>query len=158
MPRWPTAIGLGAAARATAISPARPGLRMSAAAARTPPTIQAGSPPACSTRPKPISTMTPLTAISILAAVPISPNPLHRPKNAKAGAHATAFFFGDEAALDDDDLGADRHALVKVDQLLVAHADAARRHSLPDRPGFVRAMDAVERGAEIHGARAQRII
>src|SRR4029077_839401 len=102
------------------------GLRMSAAADK-PVTIRAGNPPACSTRPKPISTMTPPTAISIWAAVPTSPDRRHRKCQGRRSCDGL-FCLAIEAVLDDDDLGADRDALVKLDDILVAHADAARRH------------------------------
>src|SRR5436305_13413183 len=39
----------------------------------------------------------------------------------------------------------DAHAIVKVDYVIVGHADAAGRHRLSDRLRLVRAMDAVER-------------
>src|SRR5882672_7338412 len=55
------------------------------------------------------------------------------------------------------DLGADLDAAVEVDDVLIAHADAARGHLRADGPGLVRAVDAVERRAEIHRARAERI-
>src|SRR3954470_17906261 len=63
-----------------------------------------------------------------------------------------------ETRLDHDHLGADLDLLVEVDDVLVAHADAAGRHRLSDRPRLVGAVDAVERRAEIHGAGAQRIL
>ena len=57
-----------------------------------------------------------------------------------------------------DHLGADADAAVEVDHVLVGHAEAARRYGLADGLGLVRAVDAVERGAEIHRARAERIV
>src|SRR4051812_30786784 len=59
---------------------------------------------------------------------------------------------------DHDDLGANPHALVEIGHVLVAHADAAGGNRSADRPGLVRAVDAVERGAKIHRARAKRIV
>ena len=56
-----------------------------------------------------------------------------------------------------DDLRADLHAAVEVDHVVVEQAEAARRHRLSDRLRLVRAVDAVERGAEIHRARTERI-
>src|SRR6185437_7802344 len=56
------------------------------------------------------------------------------------------------------DLRADLYAIVEVDDIGVAHADAAGRHVLTDRPGLVRAVDTVQRRAEIHRARAQGIV
>src|SRR5262249_62216947 len=50
------------------------------------------------------------------------------------------------------------HALVEVDDIVIGEPEAARRHRLPDRLGLVRAVDAVERGAEIERARAERIV
>src|SRR6185503_18851879 len=52
----------------------------------------------------------------------------------------------------------DLDLLIEVDDVFVAHADAARRHRLADGPGLVRAVDAVQRRAEIHGAGAERIL
>src|SRR5215470_5327767 len=59
---------------------------------------------------------------------------------------------------DNDHLGADLDATVKVDHVLVAHPDAAGRDLGADGPGLVRAVDAVERRTEIHRARAERIV
>src|SRR3954451_22862081 len=56
-----------------------------------------------------------------------------------------------------DDLGADIDAAVEIDDVLVAHADAARGDVGADGPGFVGAVDTVKRRAEIHRARAERI-
>src|SRR6478735_8484186 len=56
------------------------------------------------------------------------------------------------------DLRADLYAIVEVDDIGVAHADAAGRHVLTDRPGLVRAVDTVQRRAEIHRARPQGIV
>src|SRR5688572_30868412 len=42
-------------------------------------------------------------------------------------------------------LGADRHAVVEMDHVLVDHADAAGRDALADRMGLRRAVDAIER-------------
>src|SRR5680860_177139 len=44
----------------------------------------------------------------------------------------------------DDDLGAFFDAFIKVDDVLVHHADAARRHAQADRPGLRGAVDAVD--------------
>src|SRR5258708_3384165 len=57
-----------------------------------------------------------------------------------------------------DDLGADVDAAVQVDHVLIAHPDAARRYVGADGPWLVRAVNAVQRGAEIHGAGAERIL
>ncbi len=59
---------------------------------------------------------------------------------------------------DHDDFGADLHAAVKVDDVGVAQANATRRHLGADRPGLVGAVNAIERGAEIERARAERIV
>src|SRR5262249_16876246 len=60
-----------------------------------------------------------------------------------------------------DDLGANRCALVEVDDILVDHADAAGGNALPDGPWLDRAVDPIERVfgvlPKVHGARAQRI-
>jgi hypothetical protein len=49
-------------------------------------------------------------------------------------------------------------ALIKVDHVLVRHADAARRNRLSDRIRFIGAMDSIECAREIHGARAEGIV
>src|ERR1700722_3314082 len=49
-------------------------------------------------------------------------------------------------------------ALIKVDHVLVRHADAARRNRLSDRIRFIGAVDSIECAREIHGARAERIV
>src|SRR5690606_26872370 len=59
---------------------------------------------------------------------------------------------------DDDDLGADLHALIKVDDVLIAHPEAAGRNGLADRVRLVRAVNAIEAVAEIKRARAERIV
>src|SRR5580692_3845276 len=59
---------------------------------------------------------------------------------------------------DDDDPRADIDAAVEVDHVLVAHPDAAGRHVGADGPGFVGAVNAVERRPEIHRAGAERIL
>src|SRR5438552_1673775 len=41
--------------------------------------------------------------------------------------------------------------------ILVAHADAAGGDRITDRPGRIGAVDAVKRGAKIHGASAERV-
>src|SRR5258705_13969799 len=58
---------------------------------------------------------------------------------------------------DHDHAGADPDPFVEIDHVLVAHADAARRHRRADRPGLVRSVNAVERGAELHSERAERV-
>ena len=60
--------------------------------------------------------------------------------------------------LEHDDGGADLDAIVEVDHVLVAQADAARRDLVTDGPGLVGAVDAVERRAEIKRARAERVV
>ena len=55
------------------------------------------------------------------------------------------------------DLGAERHAIVEIRDVLVGEADAARRHALADGRRRVGAVDAEQGIAEIHGARAERI-
>src|SRR5258707_13929853 len=59
---------------------------------------------------------------------------------------------------EDDHLRADLDPVVEVDHVLVEHADAARRYRVADRVRLVRAVDAVERGAEIHDARAELVL
>src|SRR5262245_37718625 len=55
-------------------------------------------------------------------------------------------------------LGADLDPFIEIDHVLVAHADAAGRDRRSDRPGLVRAVDTIERRAEIHRAGAERIL
>src|SRR5215831_1841214 len=55
------------------------------------------------------------------------------------------------------DLGADMHAVIEIDHVLVDQADAARGHVLADRLRRVGAVDAVHRAAEIHGTGAEGI-
>src|SRR6476659_2645888 len=52
-----------------------------------------------------------------------------------------------------DDPGADPHAIVEVDHVVIEQSKAARRHRLADRFRLVRAVNAIKRGAEIHRAR-----
>ena len=59
---------------------------------------------------------------------------------------------------DHDDLGADLHPLVKIDDVLVAHTDAARGYICADGPWLVRAVNAIKARAKIKGARAERIV
>src|ERR1700694_5285724 len=59
---------------------------------------------------------------------------------------------------DHDDAGADIDAAIEIDHVLVAHPDAARRDVGTDGPGFVGAMDAIERRTQIHGAGAERVL
>src|SRR5580704_11232488 len=59
---------------------------------------------------------------------------------------------------DHDDPGADIDAAIEVDDILIAHPDAARRHVGTDRPGFVGTVDTVERRPQIHRAGAERIL
>src|SRR5258708_5738020 len=54
--------------------------------------------------------------------------------------------------------GADADPVVEIGDVLVGHAKAARRYRLADGLGLVRAVDAIQRRAEIHGAGAQRIV
>ena len=64
---------------------------------------------------------------------------------------------GGGAAGQHDHAGADLDAVEQVRDILVQHADAARGDELADRRGLVGAVDAIDGGAEIHRARAQRI-
>ncbi len=53
---------------------------------------------------------------------------------------------------------ADRHPLVEIRHVHVAHAETAGRFRLTDRVRIGRAVDPVERAAEIHRVRAERIV
>src|SRR5262249_39528726 len=56
-----------------------------------------------------------------------------------------------------DHLGADRHAVVEIDDLFVHQPEAARRYRMSDRLGRVGAVNAIDRLAEIERAGAERI-
>src|SRR6201988_5279375 len=58
---------------------------------------------------------------------------------------------------DHDDLGADIDPTVEVDHVFVAHPDATGRDRGADGPWLVGAVNAIERRAEIHRARAEWI-
>ena len=53
---------------------------------------------------------------------------------------------------------ANPRALIKVNHVLVCHADAARRNRLPDRIRFIGPMDSIECACQIHGPGPQRIV
>src|SRR5882672_528630 len=61
------------------------------------------------------------------------------------------------AARHHDHTGSDLRAVKQVGDVLIQHADAARRHEFADRRWLVGAVDAVHGGTEIHGAGAERI-
>src|SRR5262249_57686974 len=56
-----------------------------------------------------------------------------------------------------DHFRANLHSVVQVDDVQVCEADAATRHLLADCGRRVRAMDAILRTADVHGARTERI-
>src|SRR5215204_6570670 len=57
-----------------------------------------------------------------------------------------------------DHFRANTHTIVEVDHILVGHADAPRGDRLADGLGLVRAVDAIERPADVQGASAKRIV
>src|SRR3984957_6247856 len=59
--------------------------------------------------------------------------------------------------LPDDHLRADRHAVVKVNHVVVHQTKAARRNCVSDRLQLVGAVNAIDGAAEIHRSRAERI-
>src|SRR4051812_34837457 len=59
--------------------------------------------------------------------------------------------------LPDDDFDADRHALVKVGNVGINQPEAAGRNGGADRVRPVGAVNAVDRGAEVHGPRPERV-
>src|SRR5436305_1257322 len=59
--------------------------------------------------------------------------------------------------LPDNHLGADGHALIEVGDIGVDQPETARRDGGADRVGPVGAVDAVDGGAEIHRAGAERV-
>ena len=63
----------------------------------------------------------------------------------------------DVLILPDDDLGADRHAVVEIRHVVIDQPEAAGRNGLADGLRRVGAVDAVDGVAEIHGARAERV-
>src|SRR4051812_47820166 len=65
-------------------------------------------------------------------------------------------------ALADDDLRVQGNSVVKVDDVDVAHPDAARGHRMADLLRLVRAVDAIERVlvalVKVERARAERVV
>src|SRR5881394_1306140 len=122
----------------------------------------ARSVPACSTRRQAtaISMAARLTSEAISAAMAAATAPERRPATKQKAAGDGGLFYSAlcEARLDHHHLGADLDLFVEVDDVLVAHADAAGRHRMSDRPRLVGAVDAVERGAKVHRARTQRVL
>src|SRR3954451_20264568 len=57
-----------------------------------------------------------------------------------------------------DDPRSDARTAVEVDPIVVGHPDAAGRDRLADRLRLVRAMDAVKRAGQIHGAGAEWVV
>src|SRR5579859_3159214 len=68
----------------------------------------------------------------------------------------------DRTSREHDDFGADRRAIVQIDHIFVAHANAAGGHVMADSVGLIGAVNAVERVdlalPQIECARAERII
>ena len=56
------------------------------------------------------------------------------------------------------DPGTDPDPVVKIHDIVIGHSDAAGGHGLTDRVRFIRAVDPVQRSAEIHGSCAERIV
>src|SRR5438445_316069 len=56
------------------------------------------------------------------------------------------------------DRGSNIDPFIEIDHVLVAHADAARRHRTADCPWLVGAVDAVFGGADIERAGAERVL
>src|SRR5262245_16185830 len=54
-------------------------------------------------------------------------------------------------------LGSNRHAAIKVGNVIIDHPEASRRHRLTDRLRRVGAVDAVDGRADVERARAERI-
>src|SRR5258705_13142924 len=54
--------------------------------------------------------------------------------------------------------GADGDAVVEIGDVFVGHAETAGRYRLADRVRLVGAVNAIKRRAEIHGARAKRVV
>src|ERR1700682_3762185 len=156
---------------AAEIWPAKPASTTSAAISTELVVVVEAAVPACSTAPRTMGRLTRPTRMSeastTAAAIPAAAIPAvatrsagsaRRRRNKKAAPNGRPFRFraGGEQS-DHHDLGSDPDPVVEIDDVLVAHADAARGNRGADRPGLVRAVDAVEGRAEIHGARAERI-
>src|SRR5579872_3915659 len=60
-------------------------------------------------------------------------------------------------SLFDDDARSDRHAIKEIDDVIVDQPEAARRDGVAYRLGLVRAMDTIDRLAQVQSARAQGI-
>src|SRR5262245_15527415 len=58
---------------------------------------------------------------------------------------------------ENDNPGTHVRPRIEIDNVLVQHADASARNLLADRGWSVRSMNAVDRAADVHRARAQRI-
>src|SRR5258708_1334042 len=54
--------------------------------------------------------------------------------------------------------GANGDAVVEIGYVFVGHAEASGRYRLADRVWFVRAVNAIKRRAQIHGAGAERVV
>src|SRR6476619_1962148 len=63
----------------------------------------------------------------------------------------------DFRTLPDDHLGAHRNAVVEIGDIRVGQPETARRHRGADGLRLVGAVNAIDRGAEIHRAGAERI-
>src|SRR3984885_8340860 len=62
------------------------------------------------------------------------------------------------ALLPDHDHGADGDAIIQVGHVFIGHANATGGYRMADGFRPVRAVDAIERRAEIHGAGAERVL
>src|SRR5689334_10395305 len=65
--------------------------------------------------------------------------------------------FRDGCLRQHNDLGADLHAAIEVDHILVFETDAAARYLLADGARRVGAVDTILRAGDVHGAGAERI-
>src|SRR5947209_7001116 len=151
----------GAAVRRAAISPVRPA---SMTSRQAPARAAARNAPGYSTPRKtiPKATRTWMIAAAIVTtaastvAIRIR-REIYSPRSKQKGrrsVHGGLCTLEYAPASDHDHLRAHLHAAVEIGDVLVAHADAARGHLGADGPWLVRAVDAIERGAEIHRARA----
>src|SRR6185437_5515695 len=80
-----------------------------------------------------------------------------RCRNQPAHARRRLFVASSAYLVLDHHRGADPHAIIEVDYVLIGHAKAAGGNRLSDRLGLVGTVDAIERRAEIKGAGAERI-
>src|SRR6185437_13696798 len=88
------------------------------------------------------------------------PQPLRTRKADRAGSPMERRGFPESGAalILHDDGGADGDPAIEIGHVVIGHPEAARGHRLTDGLGLVRAVNPIERRAQIDGAGAQRVI